>query len=197
MLRRRHKKPAQALVELALAITFLFLLVSAAIDLGLIFFTMQGMRTAAQEGATFGSRPVEVVGGSTLKVDLNYLEIARRVRNSSGQTSTGFANLQDLDGDRTPDVNQNTSVHTNPQDPNAWIYVQLLGGGDPRNLTADSCPTTTPNQGMQRGGDRCWVKVTVRYNYRFLFPLAPAFGDTVRLEVSQIMPVRSSFYITK
>jgi hypothetical protein len=53
---------------------------------------------------------------------------------------------------------------------------------------------------MQRGGryagGSCWIRVTVRYDYRFLFPFAPVFGDMVQLQVVQIMPIRSSFYTT-
>jgi hypothetical protein len=195
--RTDKKQPGQALVELALSITFIFFLLAATVDLGLIFFTLQGLRTAAQEGATYGSYPVRVVNsdGSTKAVDLNYLEIARRVRNSGGTTSSGFANLQDLDGNGVRDDTElYDPKHGDQKNPDAWIFVELMGGSNANNLTAGSCPTDEPGFGMQDGGRGCWIRVTVRYNYRLQFPLAPAFGNTVRLQVRQVIPVRSSFY---
>ena len=44
-------KTGQALVEFALAATLIFFLLAAAVDLGLIFFTIQGLHNAAQDGA--------------------------------------------------------------------------------------------------------------------------------------------------
>jgi hypothetical protein len=192
---RLRRKPGQALVELALMITLIFFLLAAAVDLGLIFFTLQGMRTAAQEGATFGSYPVRVLNnnGTLNRVDLNYTEIVRRVRYSGGQQATGFANLQDLDGNRVRDETEAGQLHTNPRNAGAWIFVELLGGTNPSNLTG-TCATDVARSGMQAGGRNCWIRVTVRYNYNFIFPLAPSFGDTVRLQVRQVMPIRSSYF---
>ncbi|MGB9633580.1 MAG: TadE/TadG family type IV pilus assembly protein, partial [Chloroflexaceae bacterium] len=42
--RRQPRARGQALVELVLASTLLFFLLAAAVDLGLIFFTLQGLR---------------------------------------------------------------------------------------------------------------------------------------------------------
>lgn len=195
MLRRNRRTPGQALVEFALAATLLFFLVAAAVDLGLIFFTLQGMRAAAQEGAAFGSYPVAVMNadGSLNRVDLRYDDIRDRVRNASGDGAGGFANLHDLDSNGVRDENEPS--HASVQNADGWIYVQLLGGGNPASLTG-TCATNVPGSGMQAGGRNCWIRVTVRYNYRFQFPLAPSFADTVRLQVVQTMPVRSSFFTT-
>jgi Flp pilus assembly protein TadG len=196
MLKHHRRSSGQALVEFALAATLIFFLLAAAVDLGLIFFTLQGMRTAAQEGATFGSYPVEVLNadGSINRVDLDYVNIPLRVRDSSGTGTGGFANLQDLDNNGVRDVDQTgDTTHTNAKNTDAWIYVQLLGGTNPANLTS-TCATSTAGAGMQNGGKNCWIRVRVRYNYRFLFPFAPSFLDTVRLEVNQTMPIRSSFF---
>lgn len=196
--RTRRRSPGQALVELALAITLIFLLVAATVDLGLIFFTLQAMRTAAQEGATFGSYPVSYLNanGSLNRVDLRYDEIVRRVRYSGGQNSSGFANLHDLDSNGVRDESQGGPRHTGGRTPDGWIYVELLGGDDPSNLTG-TCPTDQPRQGMQAGGRNCWIRVTVRLNYQVQFPVAGALRDTVRLEVRQTMPIRSTYYISQ
>lgn len=197
MLRRNRRTKGQALVEFTLAATLIFFLLAAAVDLGLIFFTLQAMRTAAQEGATFGSYPVQVLNsdGSLREVTLNYAQIPARIRGANGESGVGFANLLDLDNNGVRDSTETNPLLTDVRNPNAFIYVQLLGGSDPRNLTG-TCPTSTPGSGMQNGGRNCWIRVTLRYNYRFNFPLAPAFADTVRLQVVTVMPIRSSFYNT-
>jgi hypothetical protein len=195
MLRRHRKTSGQALVEFTLAATLIFFLLAAAVDLGLIFFTLQGMRTAAQEGAAFGSYPAQVMNadGSLNRVDLRYTEILQRVRQSSGDGNGGFANLHDLDGNGVRDENETSPLHTDPKNANAWVYVELLKGSNANNLTG-TCATNQPGFDMQNGGLNCWVRVRVRYNYRFQFPLAPSFADTVQLQVVQTMPVRSSFF---
>lgn len=197
--RRTSRTRGQALVEFALAATLIFFLLAAVVDLGLIFFTLQGMRTSAQEGAAFGSYPVAVMNadGSLNRVDLNYNAIAERVRLANGSAGGGFANMLDLDNNGVNDSGQSGFI--SPQNSASYIFVELRGGTNANNLTG-TCPTSTAGQGMQRGGryagGTCWIRVTVRYDYRFLFPLAPAFGDMVQLQVVQTMPIRSSFYTT-
>lgn len=193
--RRQPRARGQALVELALAGTLLFLLLAAAVDLGLIFFTLQGMRVAAQEGATFGSYPVQIMqNGQLQRVDLNYAEIVRRVRNAGGNQTTGFANLRDLDNNGVFDeLETGRPVHTNWARSDAYIQVELLKGLNPSRLTPD-CATDQRGVDMQAGGTACWVRVTVRTDYQFLFPLAPSFANTVRLQTKAIMPIRSSYY---
>lgn len=195
---RQPRARGQALVELALAGTLLFFLLAAAVDLGLIFFTLQGMRVGAQEGATFGSYPVQVVNnnGQLQRVDLNYAEIVRRVRNAGGNQTTGFANLRDLDDNGVFDeLETGRAVHSNWARSDAYIQVELLKGLNPRNLTP-TCATDVRGVDMQAGGTGCWVRVTVRTDYRFLFPFAPSFANSVRLQTSTVMPIRSSYYNT-
>lgn len=190
MLRRTKKTKGQALVEFALAATLIFMLLAAAIDLGLMFFAFQTVRTAAQEGATFGSYPEEQ--GSS--VDLRYNDIRDRVRFASGERGQGFANLRDLNNNAVDDAGEAAVI--NPKSPNSHVYVELLGGTDPNSLAAGACATNVRGAGMQNGGRNCWIRVTVRYTYRFIFPLAPAFGANVTLRASDTIKVRSNFYTT-
>jgi len=191
--RRQPRARGQALVELALASTLLFFLLAAAVDLGLIFFTFQGLRVAAQEGATFGSYPVQVMqDGQLQRVDLNYAEIVRRVRGAGGAQSRGFANLRDLDNNGVWDETENRAVHTDWSNPNAYIRIELLKGTDASALN-QVCRTNVHGVDMQAGGRNCWVRVTVRTDYQFMFPLAPAFGNSVRLQAVSVMPIRSSY----
>jgi len=193
--RRQPRARGQALVELVLASTLLFFLLAAAVDLGLIFFTLQGMRVAAQEGATFGSYPVQIMqNGQLQRVDLNYAEIVRRVRGAGGAQSRGFANLRDLDNNGVWDENETgRAVHTDWANSDAYIRIELLRGSNPNNLGTTPCRTDVRGVDMQAGGRNCWVRVTVRTDYQFMFPLAPAFGNSVRLQAVSVMPIRSSY----
>jgi len=198
---RAKRTTGQALVEFALAATLIFMLLSAAVDLGMIFFTLQGLRTAAQEGANFGSHPILVMSGSTVSaVDFDDAKIVDRVRRAGGDNPAGFANLLDLNNDGVDDSMGVTGVIDNPRSASSFIYIQNLmypydqlydSSGNP--VTPSSCATTTPRVQMRNAGQYCYIRVTVSYNYRFIFPLAPAFGDTFRLTASYMIQVRSSF----
>lgn len=204
-MRRRTRSAGQALVEFALAATLLFTLLAAAVDLGFIFFTVQTLRAAAQEGATFGSYPVICPSqsqsalctsyGTNIAVIFNEAEIRNRVRFSAGDQSRGFVNLLDLNNDGTAD--DATVLATN-------ITIQNLFDanydGDPSNDGGVSCSSTAEpvtndfaNGYMRNAGYACYIRVTVRYSYRLVFPLTPAFADRVTIPVSFTMPVRSSF----
>lgn len=105
-MRRLQREKAQALVEFALAATLIFFLLSATVDVGLMYLNMQALRVAAQDGATFGSYPSVVLNGNgtVAGVTLNFDEIRNRVRQSGGTRPVGLSNLLDLDNDSTIDV---------------------------------------------------------------------------------------------
>lgn len=192
--RLRHRTRAQALIEFALASTLLFFLLAAVVDLGLIYFTMQALRVAAQEGATYGSYPKVELDGNTIKqVYIDYPEISFRIYGAAGEQGSGFANLRDLNSNGQDDLNDDRLHNNLTTDPNAYIYVENLKGYDTANLVP-LCRGDVPGQELQAGGQGCWIKVTVRYDYHLLFPFAPAFADSVQLQVSHLTPIRSSFY---
>ncbi len=99
----RRFQPGQALVEFVIASTLILLLLAAAVDIGLLFFNMQGLTTAAQEGATYGSRYLVVQPNGV--VDLDYEMIRTRVRQEAGTTGgINFVNMYDLNSDAIPDA---------------------------------------------------------------------------------------------
>ncbi len=193
--KHRRKTVGQALVEFALAATIIFLLLAAAVDLGLIFFTLQALRVAAQEGATYGSYPVVVTNssGQVTEVRLNYQEIFNRIRTAGGTRPSGVANLLDLNGDGINDTAQTIVFNpNNPTNPNGFVIIENPRGANPTNLSG-TCSTTTPRTDMRNAGQNCWIRVTVRYRYRLFFPLAPAFGREIILRVTHTMPIRSQY----
>ena len=192
--RSPQQAPAQALVEFALASTLIFFLLAAAVDLGLIYFTLQGLRAAAQEGATFGSYPQVIMDGQRIRdVTINYAEVVNRVYGAAGDQGGGFADLHDLNGNDQDDLRVDRLHDRAATDPNAYIYIENLRGFDPANLQP-ACRGDIPGQQLQAGGRGCWIRVTVRYDYQFIFPLAPVFGETLRLQASHLTPIRSTLF---
>jgi len=186
----RHKRTqGQALVEFALAATLIFFLLAAAVDVGLIFFALQGMHNAAQEGATYGSRWAVDIDASN-NVVINKNGIIDRVRGESGaKGGNGFINLYDLDGNGVDDRTQNGY-----NEPNITIEILVdpTSDGDPTRDVATGAaenqvcadPTTTVLT--------CYIRVTVRSVHQMLFAFAPAFAKNVPLKSAFIMPLRSS-----
>jgi hypothetical protein len=198
----------QAIVEFALAATLIFFLLAAAVDLGLIFFTLQGLNNAAQEGAAFGARWLAIQEDNTQPnfgdQIVNQNEIRNRVRFESG-TGGGInaVNLFDLDNDGVPDVTDDMgdpvrlgldgvpySYDTSPNGGAVYtdyIRINMLGywdqdgDGSPELGVDDDCLGQTVSTGRRHP---CFLQVAVSYEYDLVFGLAPAFGDRVRLTQS-------------
>ena len=188
MFRQRSTK-GQAIVEFSLAATLIFFLLVAAIDLGLIFFTLQGLNNAAQEGATYGSRWLTGPTGAA-RVDED--TIRERVRLEAGdQGGIGFVNLLDLNNNGIPDVAPGSGVkEINADTGNAVIddYIEILVWAD-IDLDGNPIPDATscydtsvsPGGDLAKRGYPCYLQVIVHADYNFVFPLAPAFADEVNI----------------
>lgn len=224
VMRRFARAKAQALVEFALAATLIFFLLAAAIDLGFIFLNLQTLRTAAQEGATFGSYPAVVLNNGVITAaTLSFDEIRNRVRLSAGATPSGFTNLLDLDSDGVLDVdggNYDTSDRTYdtyagtrlPGDPNAtgslasrtinqYITIQPVYDANSDGVLPEGTNGIITNQNdlcynqlrmLTLAGKDCYIRVIVRYRYRLVFPLTPAFADNTVLTVRYTVRIRST-----
>jgi Flp pilus assembly protein TadG len=91
------RKPGVSLVEFALATPLLLLLMVGTIDLGRMFFDYIELRSAAIEGATYGSRNPSNTGGITAEVINNGVPAGTAVSVSVGagcSTSGGVGNVQ-------------------------------------------------------------------------------------------------------
>ena len=178
-------KPGQAIVEFALMATLIFFLLSAVVDLGLIFFTLQALHNAAQEGATYGSRNLVLVG-NTMQVDVP--TIRDRARHEAGDQGIGFANLLDLNANGVDDASEPSVLQS-------YITVLQLedtdGNGTPLNDGPAPAYKPCPNPSSNVNG--CFVRVTVSFDYNFLFPFAPAFANTIKLTSPFEMRIRNGF----
>jgi TadE-like protein len=201
-------KTGQALVEFALAATLIFFLLAAAVDLGLIFFTIQGLHNAAQDGAAYGSRwliTTTDASGNQLRV-LDENAIRERVRKESGtRGGIGFVNLLDLNNNGTPDVGPTSSAVVGAAGTtyemsgatrviDSYIKVEMLldsdSDGDPLDDLVNGQPTPCTNPG---GKINCFIRVTAMTDYRTVFPLAPSFAQGTTLRSSYVMPLRDAF----
>jgi Flp pilus assembly protein TadG len=183
----RTRTKGQALVEFALAGTLIFFMLAAVVDLGLIFFSLQAIHNAAQEGATYGSRWLK---GTTLDEPA----IRDRVRHEAGNQGIGFANLLDLNGNGKDDVVFNEQSNGGPL---IEDYIQIAAltdvNGDGNPLNDGAAPNFTPCPNVSSSDLPCYIRVVVSNDYNMAFPLAPAFGDKIRLTSSYVMPMRSGF----
>lgn len=195
-MRRRHRRSTgQALVEFTLAASLIFFLVAAAVDLGLMFFSFQALRTAAQEGATFGSYPIAVTANKQVtEVRIDYARTIDRIRTAAGNPSRGIVDLHDLNNNGLDDKDEGIVPKTAPTGPVTTGPIQISNpyGSDPNDLSRE-CRTTTPLREMRNAGDNCWIRIRLTYDYQFFFPLAPAFLPKVPLTVTYTLPIRSQF----
>lgn len=199
---RTHKPRGQALVEFALAATLIFFLLAAAVDLGFMFFAVQGLHNAAQEGGTYGSRWLMSNGTTGLR-NLDVNTIRDNVRHESGSKGgIGFVNLLDLNNDGTPDVNPDGPIsactaakcQVNPATGNYvvndYINVQMVfdanANGDP--LDDGSAPNYTACTDSTSA--LCFIYVQVKFDYKLVFPLSPSFTRQRQLTSSFTMRIR-------
>src|SRR5207249_3068603 len=128
--------------------------------------------------------------------------IRDRVRHEAGTSGIGFSNLLDLNSNGTPDVNPDTASGTkeiNPETSNPVIndYIQVSAlddtnrDGDP--LDDGAAPNYTPCPSLSGGQSSCYIRVVVSADYNMAFPLAPAFGDKIRLSSSYVVGMRVGF----
>ena len=81
LLQNKRPERGQSLVELAISLTFIFLLLSGAVTFGMAYFSFLSLNDAAQEGALYGSlKPNDLAGiinrvqaTSTSPVDLSQI----------------------------------------------------------------------------------------------------------------------------
>lgn len=204
-LRDQTKSAGQAIVEFALAATLIFFLLAAAVDLGLIFFTLQGLNNAAQEGARFGAKWL-ITDPDTGARSLQFDEIRNRVRFESGTGGgVNYVNLMDLNNNGVVDV-ANTAgdpLRLGTNDPDMQLDGSVVNSHIQVTLVRQDRDTLEfiddPDCLVQYEGnpavtrDFCFVRVTVSYDYDLVFGLAPSFGDRVNLSQSHLERIIDPF----
>jgi hypothetical protein len=166
--RQRHGTRGQSIVEFALSSIVLFLLLAAAVDIGRIFLTYQTMINAVKEGLSYGAyRPLLPNTADPSQPLTNDTNIRYRIRNSNNdrttnKSSVSFINLLDLNNNGVDD-----STETNLLDTYLAINTRV-------NDSNANCLNRDRN---------CWMRITMLYDYRPIFPLTPIFGKGIQLRV--------------
>jgi hypothetical protein len=175
--RTPHRRSGQALIEFTLVATLIFFLLSAAVDIGLIYFSFQALSNAAEEGVAYGSvMPVYNNPSGPGLVD-NVQAIRLRVRNESYAPNlpnrVRVVNMLDLNNNGLDDATEGSVIDT---------YIRVSYGPSPIASPGFDCSNRTPNF--------CSIGVVVRYDYKPFFPLAPLFGrTTLRIQVVRVAPI--------
>jgi len=200
------KTKGQALVEFALAATLIFFLLAAAVDIGLMFFAVQGLHNASQEGGTYGSRWLTGLGAGTRVLNEN--EIRDRVRHESGSRGgIGFVNLLDLNNDGIQDVLPDAPIAScgtsgvvcqiNPATGKKvvedYIQVRMIDDANQNGDPTDDGVTPNYIPCANSSNITCYILVSTVFDYKLSFPLSPSFTRQRQLRSSFVMRLRDSF----
>ena len=198
-MKHRHRRAGQALVELALMMTFLTLLLSAAVDLALAFKTYQMLVNATAEASSYLSQQPLVWCGegcsvTSMKAGANEQAIFN-FRHEIGNdfNSNGIARLLDLNSNGQDDMAENLDFAGG-----SWIRIDPADGSqfDPNNPAAFNIRTFTPttqqdciDRKRQYQAGQCFVVVRAKIIYRPFFALAPFIGQTMTIQAHAIKPI--------
>ncbi|NJN67823.1 MAG: pilus assembly protein, partial [Chloroflexaceae bacterium] len=209
---QRIRSAGQALVEFTFAAVLIFFLLAAAIDLGMIFFTMQSLHSAAQEGALFGSMMFyddvnDEDGDGILKRDPYY--------NPSIVGGVPVSQTDALEHDPPlwyfyegyyQGIRERTVYEAGHEGGSGFSNLHDLNHDGRRDTWEEirdngwvniSIFRHLPGGGTEPCGDpyvdnECKIRVTVRSRYQLFFPLAPAFTDEIWLQSSYVVEMNES-----
>jgi hypothetical protein len=176
----------QALVEFALAGTLIFTLLSASVDLGMIFFIQQALGNAVQEGALFASTNYHDYFNNGKDYETNkaafFQAIRTRTSHEAGeQGGIGFIRLRDLNSNGVNDDVEGTI--------DELIPVSLVSKISCQSEEEPGCSCQTGTGGIS---DNCFARVKIHAIYEIQFPLAPVFKEHVWLHSNYIVPLDDS-----
>lgn len=199
-MRNHIRKTGQALVEFIIAASLLTLLLAASLDIGMIFFTIQALHNAAQEGASYGSlmnyedtdnkdgdgqtfkdifcsKPsTECTFDTSDPDDLGNLyedfqdDVRFRATYEAGKT--GGVGFSSLHDLDSNDIADDNNVRRE--------YVDVWVADGPKRSAKECDPDL---------GTQCYIHVVVRARYKIFFPLAPIAKEYLTLESHYSMPL--------
>ncbi len=198
----RRQTAGQALVELALTVTFLAMLFSAAVDLGLAYKSYQTLLNASAEASNYlAKNPVVNCADYTCPDSTPSggadREARIRFRNEQGSVVRGTASTLDLDSDGKDDLTQNSygwgwveaRVRIDEADSNQVSitnsnFATVTDGFDPSQTNAE-CRDRSP---LDNNGLQCYIVVRTQIDYR-PFAIAPAVGQIMTIRAISVMPI--------
>jgi hypothetical protein len=193
---KNRRRAGQALVEMALAMTLLTFLLSAAVDLGLAYKTHQMLINASAEASSYLSQqPIIPCNGcsvSTMKASADTQARANfRQEVGAGSTGVKIARLADLNDNGVDDISEGLDL-------SQWIRIDPADAGqfDPSNpgsFNIKSFKASTQQNCIDRrplySGGQCFIVVRARIIYKPLFALAPFINGQMTISAYAIKPI--------
>jgi hypothetical protein len=196
---RRHSS-GQAIVELALSVTFLAFLFAAAVDLGIAYKSYQTLMNATSEASTFLSvsknvscercDPDEAEEISKARANREALE---RFRTEQGTVARGSASTLDLDSNKVDDlaehgwgwIEQRVQIHEADS-----TQIQVTGDrfavGDSFNGTSN--PDCLARKAVDSRNQQCYIVVRSVIIYH-PFAISPAVGSEMIIRAISVKPI--------
>lgn len=177
-------RPGQALVEMALSITLLFLLIAAAVDLGLAYKTHQTLVNATAEASTYLDLNPKVPSADPI-ASANAIAL-QRFQTEQGATVRPIASTLDLNANGVAD---NAEAGFNIAD---WVQITHATSAQVANMS-----TYDPNQAGECANriarpapplESCYVVIRSRMIYRPFF-LTPVLGDQMNITTVSVRRV--------
>jgi hypothetical protein len=206
--RFRQQASGQALVELALSITFIAYLFAAAVDLGIAYKTYQTLVTATSEAGNYLSiRPLmSCADGSVTSCDAIALADSQarvRFRGEQGDQLRGTASTLDLDSNGRDDLRAAPAGDgRNDTWLSGWVRIDEAGTGpgqvniDNTQLSASFDPTAAPQACQERkildsNQQQCFIVIRSQIVYR-PFAISPFVGSEMTIRAISVKPITNS-----
>lgn len=191
-------KSGQAIVELALASTFIMMLIGAAVDMGMAYKAYQTLTNAtAEAGSYLGIRPTENCGDPSCAMNTADATARERFRTEQGDSIRGMASTLDLNSNNVDDKVENLDLST-------WIQIdeadntQITDDGSFATVGASFNPTQTstpckqrqryPNDPSKPLVNACYIVIRAQIIYKPFF-LAPILGRDMTIRAISVRQV--------
>lgn len=190
---RRHKS-GQAIVELALAVTFLAFLFAAAVDLGIAYKSYQTLMNATAEASTSLSVRPSMQECTTCDGKGPADRMAReRFRNEQGGDIRGSASTLDLDSNNVDDLAEHGWAWIEQRvliDEADSTQIQVTGStfAVGNSFTRTTNPDCLARQPIDRNGRQCFIVVRSVIIYH-PFAISPAVGSEMTIRAISVKPL--------
>lgn len=200
--RYQRRTRGQALVELALAVTFLAYLFAAAVDLGLAYKAYQTLITATAEANNYLTilplYPCDTTAQPSCTTDMADSEARIRFRGEQGDQLRGTANTLDLDANGKDDLGSGANGDGRTEDwLKPWVQIdeadssQVTINNSNFAVDANFDPTKTDAGCQQRknfSNGQCFIVIRTQIYYR-PFAISPAVGNIMTIRAISVQPI--------
>jgi Flp pilus assembly protein TadG len=203
-IKRMRKHEGQALVELSLAIMFIALLLTGAIEIGRAYRMHQMLINATAEASSFLSQQPLVPCGTSCtwttdqeKARADDIALANFRQETVLANASALTRLRDLNGDNRDDMTSNGWTKLTYSS-GRWFWIAPADSTqfDPNNPGGFNINTFTPstntscvNRRATYTGGQCYIVVQSKVIFRPLFSFIDFLGDGAAIRAYAIKPI--------